>query len=102
MAAFTGTSNVARTEPRLATDANRTGLTLGLLMGGFHTMWALLVAAGWAQPLVDFIFWVHFIRPVYVVDRFEPVRALLLIALTAAIGYGIGASFALLWNRVRR
>ncbi len=76
------------------------GLVLGLLLGGLHLLWALLVASGAAQPLMDFIFWLHFIRPVYVIEGFDPLRAAGLVLLTAAIGYAIGSAFALLWNHV--
>jgi len=35
---------------------DRTALILAILLGSWHLVWALLVAAGWAQPLIDFIF----------------------------------------------
>lgn len=81
---------------------NRAGLVLGAIVGGIHLLWALLVAAGVAQDLTDFIFRLHFIRPVYVVDAFDPLRAAGLVLLSAASGYCIGAVFAFLWNRIRR
>jgi len=42
----------------------------------------------------------HFIKPVYVVAAFSLGRALILIAVTAAAGYGLGACFGLVWNRI--
>jgi hypothetical protein len=45
---------------------------------------------GWAQPIIDFIFWAHMIRPVYVIKPFDPVAAVTLIIVTAAIGYIFG------------
>ena len=77
-------------------------MVLGFLLGGLHLFWALLVAVGWAQPLMDFIFWLHFIRPVYVIEGFEPLRAAGLVLLTGAIGYAMGGAYALLWNRLHR
>ena len=77
-----------------------TGLALGCLLGGMHLLWALLVASGFAQPVMDFIFWLHFIRPVYVIEGFNVARAAGLVALTD--GYATGAAFALLLNRLYR
>ena len=81
---------------------NQAGLVITLVLGGFHLIWAMIVASGLAQPLIDFIFWLHFIRPVYVIETFEPVRAAGLVLLTSIIGYVIGSVFALLWNRLHR
>jgi hypothetical protein len=83
-------------------NPNRVGLTIGALFGAWHLTWSLLVAFGLAQPLTDFLFWIHFIKPVYVIEPFEIVRALILIGVTAGIGYLIGLVFALVWNRLHR
>lgn len=80
----------------------RAGLVLGAVIGLWHLSWSLLVALGWAQSFVDFIFWIHFIKPVYVVETFNPGRAAILVAVTAAIGFVIGSVFAVLWNWVHR
>ena len=93
---------VSVSESRSKIGINGTGLVLGLVLGTTHLLWALLVAAGVAQPVMDFIFRLHFIRPVYVIEPFSLVRALALVLLTAAIGYCIGVLFALLWNRFHR
>jgi hypothetical protein len=83
-------------------NPNKAGLAVGALLGAWHLSWALLVALGLAQPLIDFIFWIHFIKPVYVIEPFEIARALILVAVTAGIGYIIGLLFALVWNRLHR
>ena len=75
---------------------------MGALLGGWHLTWAVLVAVGFAQPLIDFLFWIHFIKPVYVVEPFEIGRAVILVLVTAGIGYVVGLAFALLWNRLHR
>ncbi len=80
----------------------RAALIVAILLGGWHLVWSILVAVGWAQPLIDFIFWIHFIRPVYVIERFNIGIALLLIAVTAGIGYAIGWIFAVLWNKLQK
>lgn len=49
---------------------------------------------------MNFIFWLHFIQPVYVIDAFDPVRAVALVLLFGASGYVVGAAYALLWNHI--
>ncbi|MGL4286505.1 MAG: hypothetical protein ACRCVA_09195 [Phreatobacter sp.] len=87
---------------RGAIGVHSTGLALGSLLGGAHLLWALLVASGFAQSVMDFIFWLHFIRPVWVIEGFNVGKAAGLIGLTGVIGYALGAAFAFLWNRLRR
>jgi len=77
-------------------------LVIGALLGGWHLFWSLLVAVGWAQPLLDFIFWAHMIRSIFVVRAFDPIAALTLIVITSMIGYVFGSSGAVLWNRMHR
>jgi hypothetical protein len=79
---------------------NRAGLVLGALLGGWHLLWSLLVALGVAQPLIDFLFWIHFIKPVYVIESFALGRAAILVLVTAGIGYLMGVAFGMIWNRV--
>jgi len=81
------------------TSPNKIGLAIAALMGGWHLVWSLLVLAGWAQPLIDFVFWAHMIRPIYVVQAFAPVAAFTLVAITAVIGYAFGYIGAVLWPK---
>ena len=78
----------------------KSGLVLSALLGGWHLLWAIIVAAGLGQPLIDFIFWIHFVKPVYVVEPFSMGRAIVLVLVTGAIGYFIGLAGAVLWNRL--
>lgn len=81
---------------------NKAGLVLGALLGGWHFLWGVLVALSWAQPLIDFVFWMHFIKPVYVVGTFNAGTALILIAVTSGVGYALGWIFGVLWNWIHR
>jgi len=83
-------------------NPNGVGLVLGTVISGLHVVWALLVALGWAQAVLDFVFWVHFLTPAYSVTPFVAARALLLIAVTATVGYIIGYTLATLWNWIHR
>jgi len=79
----------------------KSGLVLGSLVGGWHLVWAIIVAVGWGQPLIDFIFWMHFLKPEFVIEQFAIGRAMVLILVTAAIGYFVGLVGAALWNRLQ-
>ena len=82
-------------------SANKSGVMLGTLLGGWHLLWAVVVAAGWGQPLLDFVFWMHFLKPVLVIEDFSIGRALILVVVTAAAGYGFGFLGAAIWNRLQ-
>jgi hypothetical protein len=60
---------------------------IGALIGGWHVCWSLLVLLGWAQRIIDFIFWAHMVRPIYVIKPFDPAAGITLVAVTAIIGY---------------
>lgn len=83
-------------------NPNKAGLVFAALLGGWHFLWAILVAAGWAQALLNFVFWIHFLKPIYLVEPFRAAVAVILIAVTAALGYVIGYVFGVLWNWIHR
>jgi len=83
-------------------NPNRVGLVFGALLGGWHFLWALLVAVGWAQSVINFFFWIHFLTPPYTVERFNARVALILIFVTGAFGYATGYILGLLWNWIHR
>lgn len=81
---------------------NKTGLVVGAFLGFWHFLWSLLVAVGLAQPLIDFIYKVHFLNNPFQVAPFGLKRAAALIVITAAVGYIIGWILAFLWNRFHK
>lgn len=74
------------------------GLVIGSAFGLWHFVWAILVASGFAQSLMDWIFKLHFIQPLYVVTPFKPLLALTLIVVTSVLGYLSGWIAAAIWN----
>ncbi|HET7806460.1 MAG TPA: hypothetical protein VFL53_19645 [Pseudolabrys sp.] len=80
----------------------KAGVAIGALLGGYHLCWSLFVALGWAQPLIDFVFWMHFIQPGFVIRPFSLPAAAALIIFTFMAGFVIAFFFAVLWNRLHR
>lgn len=80
----------------------RVGLWFGIFLALCHAGWSVLVAAGLAQRLMDFVFWAHFISPVYHVEPFELSRAGILVAFVFFVGLLMGTIGAWIWNAFRR
>ena len=83
-------------------DRNKTGFAVGLFLGGWHLLWALLVASGWGQAFIDFVLWLHMVHLQYMVGPFSLLQASALVVLTSLSGYLLGWLFALAWNAAHR
>ena len=83
-------------------NKNKTGLALGAFLGIWHLLWTVLVAIGLAQPLLNFIYRVHFLNNPFQVSPFGIKRAVALVVITAVVGYIAGWAIAFLWNRFHR
>ena len=75
------------------------GLVFGIFLAVWHALWASLVWVGAAQPLMDFIFRLHMITPLYKIDAFNLGTAAALVLVTAGIGYVMGYVAGFIWNR---
>ena len=77
--------------------------TVGLVFGSFlaiwHILWSVLVAAGAAQAVIDFVFRLHMIMPPYKIAEFHLGTAAGLVVVTAGIGYIVGWAVGFIWNR---
>jgi hypothetical protein len=83
-------------------NVQKTAVVLGTLIAGCHIFWTLLILTGWAQPVLNFVFWAHMIQPVYVVKSFDPRAAITLVVITFFSGYALGLFGAILWNKLHR
>lgn len=82
--------------------AHQMGLTIGGLFGIVHLAWSILVAFGLAKPFLDFIFNLHMIEPVYIIQPFALSKAAGLVLVTAAIGYAVGYVLGMIWDMARK
>ena len=82
-------------------NPNKVGLVFGVLIGGWHILWTLLVLMGAAQQLLDLVFWAHMIQPPYFIKPFDPKAAVTLITITFLIGYAFGFIGAHIWIKVQ-
>lgn len=76
------------------------GLAVGALFGGLHVVWSILIALGWAQALINFIFWAHMLRLPLAANPFDLSAAITLIVVSSFVGYVVGYAFASIWNRL--
>jgi len=80
---------------------NKVALALGGILAVFHFLWSVLVAFGWAQWAIDWVFRLHFITPPFTVDLFSLKLAVGLIVMTFVVGYVVGWAFAVVWNKLQ-
>ena len=79
----------------------RLGVFIGLFLAAAPAAWAVLVAMGWAQPLMNFGFWGPFIAMPYHVVPFELVWAAAPVSFVFVMGLVFGTGDGLLWNTPR-
>ena len=78
------------------------GLILGSFLGFWHVVWSLFLGLGLAQPLLDFVFKLHRIVPMYQILPFDFVTAVELVTVTFVIGYMGGWVLGTIWNKVHK
>ena len=68
----------------------------GTLLSILHFIWAVLVYAGFAQSVMDFIFKIHMLNSPLQVQAFDWTYAMLLIAVTFSVGAFYGWLFSMI------
>lgn len=84
----------------MVVNSNRVGLALGSFIALFHFVWSLVVALGWAQAVLDFIYSIHFLNNPFLIQEFSLGKALVLVCFTFVMGYIGGYVLSLVWNKV--
>lgn len=80
----------------------KTALIGGLTLSALHACWVMLVASGWAQPILDFVFKLHMLNSPFIVQPFSLLLSLELIALTFVVGAFYGIVFSLIRKLIRQ
>ena len=80
-------------------NRNRLGLAFGGLFALIHAVWAVIVALGYGQALLDWIFGMHMISSELSVMPFSFGKAAMLVIFTFISGYVLGWLLAAIWNK---
>ena len=83
-------------------NVDKVALSVGFFLGGWHLVWSVAVALGWAQPIIDFVFGIHMLSVPVAVQPFNLTTAAFLVLVTFAVGYVVGRIFATIWNTVHK
>lgn len=69
----------------------KTVIGFGFGLSILHLVWVLIVASGWAQPIMDYIFKIHMLNSPFIAQPFNFSYAIQLLAITFGVGcfYGI-------------
>jgi hypothetical protein len=81
---------------------HKVGLVLGGVVAAFHLLWSVVVALGFAQGAINWIFRLHFIQPPFTVSPFSLKLAVGLIVLTFVVGYVFGWVLGAVWNSLHK
>ncbi|MFA5936117.1 MAG: hypothetical protein WC787_04690 [Patescibacteria group bacterium] len=81
-------------------NARNVGFAIGGMLGLFHLGWGILIALGFAQPLLDMVFRLHMLTPVYTVASFDLMLMIGLVVFTSVAGFCFGFVGATIWNVV--
>ena len=74
----------------------------GFSLASLHICWAILVALGWAQSVIDFIFKLHMLNSPFQVQPFEFPFALGLVGVTFLVGCFYGIIFFVVKNAFQK
>ena len=79
-------------------NPHKVGVALGAFGGLAHLVWSVLVAAGVAQPVLNWVLGLHMVESVSYVGEFSLGTAVALVFVAAAAGYVGGWILGTIWN----
>ena len=74
------------------------GLIGSIIMISVDLLWCILVFFDSAQTVTDYIFWMHFVKPAYQIEKFDMHIAVYLLSVVAFIGFLGGFLIAKIFN----
>ena len=80
----------------------KVGLVLGSFAALVHLVWSLLIAFGWAQPWLDFVYKMHSLNNPFTVASFDLTRSIELVVIAFIMGNIVGNVFAFVWNKFHK
>ena len=83
-------------------NKNLTGLIVGLFFAIVHAFWSLIVALGFAQLFLDWIYSLHFMNNPFEILNFDMITAVTLVGVTFVCGYLFGWIFSAVFNLLHR
>ena len=83
-------------------NKHKVGLVVGSFLSMWHLIWGILVAVGFAQPLLNFIYNLHSLNNPFMVMPFDFMRTLGLVIVTFVVGYVVGYVFANIWHHIHK
>ena len=81
-------------------NKNKIGLVAGSFLAVIHAIWVLTIAImpNVLQNFLDWVFQLHFLKPLYVITPFNLKDAIFLVVLTFVVGFIFGWIFTGLYN----
>lgn len=83
-------------------NPQQVGIYTGLFLAILHALWAILVFAGLAGPLMNFVLGLHFLSNPYVVTPFSISNALMLVFFVFIVGFVLGYVGTIYWNKMQK
>ncbi|QQG44599.1 MAG: hypothetical protein HYW86_01665 [Candidatus Roizmanbacteria bacterium] len=81
-------------------NEQKLALVFAVISGGVRVIWSTLVALGWAKPLQDFVFQIHFLDNPFTIQPFDITNAVVAVVVATAVGYLVGWVVGMVWNKV--